>query len=166
MMKHLFLLLFVIVSFSCNSTSSTTDNDTHKLEFKALITHVSDGDTAKMLYHDLTITLRFEHIDAPETRGGQAYGKKAKQTLKNWIDGKKVTVRTNGKFDGYGRLIVTLYLNGQNINKRMVEKGMAWHYSKYSEDSSYAKAQQEAQNTHRGLWHDKHPTPPWEFRRR
>jgi endonuclease YncB( thermonuclease family) len=46
----------------------------------------------------------------------------------------------------------------------MVADGMAWHYARYSKDAGLAAAQRDAQAAKRGLWADKAPVPPWEWR--
>jgi endonuclease YncB( thermonuclease family) len=47
---------------------------------------------------------------------------------------------------------------------------MAWHYKKYASEQPktdreiYAQAEQLAKSQGIGLWRDKNPMPPWDFR--
>ena len=48
--------------------------------------------------------------------------------------------------------------------------GLAWHYKQYAKEQApedrerYAFAEDEAKAKHAGLWQDKNPIPPWEWR--
>jgi endonuclease YncB( thermonuclease family) len=48
---------------------------------------------------------------------------------------------------------------------------MAWHYKQYASEQSisdretYAQAELDSRTQTIGLWKDKNPTPPWEFRK-
>jgi endonuclease YncB( thermonuclease family) len=46
-----------------------------------------------------------------------------------------------------------------------VRAGMAWVFDKYVTDRGLYAVQEEARAARRGLWADKKPTPPWEWRR-
>ena len=46
----------------------------------------------------------------------------------------------------------------------MVADGLAWHYVRYSKDARLAAAERDARAAKRGLWADKAPVPPWEWR--
>jgi endonuclease YncB( thermonuclease family) len=46
----------------------------------------------------------------------------------------------------------------------MVADGLAWHYVRYSKDARLAAAEREARAAGEGLWADKAPVPPWEWR--
>tara|TARA_R110002051_G_scaffold315931_1_gene394953 strand:+ start:1630 stop:2196 length:567 start_codon:yes stop_codon:yes gene_type:complete len=131
----------------------------------AKIIRIIDGDTAEILYDELPIKLRLAHIDTPEKRGKQPYGNKAKITLSDLCFGQMVKIHTEGKYDGYGRLIAVIYNNqGLNVNKEMVRLGMAWHFKKYSDDNSYDILEKEARSLRIGLWQDNNPIAPWDFR--
>jgi endonuclease YncB( thermonuclease family) len=49
---------------------------------------------------------------------------------------------------------------------------MAWHYKQYESEQSkedraqYRQTEQDAKAGKVGLWNDKNPVPPWEFRRK
>jgi len=44
--------------------------------------------------------------------------------------------------------------------------GMAWHYQEFSKAPELARAQELVKAKKLGLWQEKNPVPPWEFRKR
>lgn len=83
--------------------------------------------------------------------------------IKEKIFGKTVDVKVETT-DKYGRTVGNIYLGDQWINLEMVQDGFAWHYKQYSQSTELAKAEDEARENKKGLWADKDPMPPWEFR--
>lgn len=82
------------------------------------------------------------------------------------IDGKIVEIDVKDK-DQYGRVVGEVYYNGKNINLYMLETGNAWWYKQYSKGNlEFAAAEEKAKLEGLGLWKEKSPTPPWEFRRK
>ncbi len=127
------------------------------------VIHVADGDTVTcLLANKQKERIRLADIDAPESK--QAFGNQSKQLLAKMVHGQQIAVKTSGK-DQYGRLIGTLYLNGQDVNYVMVRSGMAWVYKEYSKNPKYYLAQRNAQKAKLGLWRDPKPIYPSEFRR-
>tara|TARA_R110002050_G_scaffold204522_4_gene340207 strand:+ start:143060 stop:143617 length:558 start_codon:yes stop_codon:yes gene_type:complete len=143
-----------------------TEIDTTKVKhLEGKIIRILDGDTVEVLYGQLPIKLRLEHIDAPEKRGKQPFGNKAKIAMSNLCFGQTVAIYSDGKFDRNGRLIgVIINKDGVNVNKEMVRLGMAWHFKKYSDDMSYDALEKEAREAKVGLWIDPNPIAPWDFR--
>ena len=137
-----------------------------RLALKGEIIRIVDGDTAELLYNgELPLMLRLQHIDAPEKRGKQPYGNKAKTVLSDLCFGQQVTILTDGDFDMGGRMIGEIINeDGINVNKEMVRLGYAWHFKKYSEDFSFDELEKEARDNRRGLWQDSNPIAPWDFR--
>lgn len=132
------------------------------LAYPAKVIKISDGDTITILTQQRKqIKVRFYGIDAPELK--QPYGKKSKQFLANLIAGEVVEVDENGK-DRYKRTIGTIYLNGADINAQMVANGYAWAYRKFSK--KYTAQESQAKKQGLGLWRDKEPIPPWEWRQK
>jgi endonuclease YncB( thermonuclease family) len=123
---------------------------------------IKDGDTIVVMgRNDESFTVRMLYIDAPEKK--QAFGVASKSSLSDKIFDKNVVLEGNKK-DRYGRRLSVVKLNGKNINLEQVEEGLAWHYERFSQDQQYSEAQERAKNVRRGLWRDKTPIPPWEFR--
>lgn len=134
-------------------------------QFSAKVIRIIDGDTLEVLYGELPIKLRLEHIDCPEKRGKQPFGNAAKQTLSDLCFGQMVEIIWSSK-DRNGRYISVVFNeNDLNVNQEMVRLGMAWHYKKYSKDNSYAELENTAQNNKVGLWQDPNPIAPWDWRK-
>ena len=130
--------------------------------YPAKVVGISDGDTCTVLTADnQQVKIRLAGIDTPEKF--QAFGTKAKQALSDKVFGQTVEVKEQTK-DRYGRTVADLYLGTRWINLEMVAEGWAWHYKAYSKDSRLADAEQAARSRSLGLWADKAPQPPWEFR--
>jgi len=127
------------------------------------VTGISDGDTIKLLSADRQqVKCRLHGIDAPESK--QAYGQVSKTSLSDMVFGKTVTVEVLDQ-DRYGRSVCRIILNGVDVNKVQLQRGLAWHYGRYSKDVSYAQAERAAREQRLGLWADSQPTAPWSFRR-
>ncbi|MCG3698744.1 thermonuclease family protein [Aliarcobacter butzleri] len=125
---------------------------------------VSDGDTITVLTSDKTqYKIRLNDIDAPEKK--QAFGNKSKDNLAKYIAGKTVTVQYQKK-DKYKRILGTIYYNNIDINLKQVKDGFAWVYKKYSKNQDYYNAEKLARDNKKGLWIDKNPIAPWEFRKK
>ena len=58
-----------------------------------------------------------------------------------------------------------VYGNGERTNLQMIKQGMAWHYKQYSKDQELASAEVEARKKQLGLWAEKSPLAPWEWRK-
>lgn len=131
------------------------------LGFSAKVVKVSDGDTITVLTQNKeSIKVRLYGIDAPETK--QDFGKASKQYLSSLIAGRIVEVKSSGQ-DRYGRVLGTIYLDNADINAKTVEEGYAWAFVKYSK--IYAAQQSKAMKNKAGLWQQKDPQAPWDFRK-
>lgn len=126
-------------------------------------TAVHDGDTVTILEAGKReVRVRLVEIDAPEK--AQAFGDAAREHLAALVFGKFVEVRGTDH-DPYDRLLAHIYVDGVWVNRQMVVDGFAWQFDRYSTSSELAEAERSARHAHRGLWRDRHPTPPWEWRR-
>lgn len=132
-------------------------------EFRGKVVGVSDGDTIRVLVNREEIAVRLEGIDAPEAR--QSFGNQSKQALSQMVFGQEVTVRYTTE-DRAGRRVGTILLAGDNINAKMIEGGWAWHFKEYGEDQRLTDLERKAKLAKRGLWVDRNPLEPWEFRAR
>ena len=123
---------------------------------------IHDGDSITVLsVEKKQIKIRLEGIDAPELK--QAFVSRAKEHLSSLIMGKDVTLIVKGE-DLYKRSLSKLFLGAQDVNLTMISDGFAWHYSKYSKDKKFAEAEAQAKLKKKGLWIDKDPVPPWDYR--
>jgi len=135
-------------------------------DFNGKVIKVIDGDTVDILTpKKQKIRVRLLDIDAPESQ--QAYGNASKKYLASLIAGKSVFIKENKK-DIYQRTLGTIYLEQININAKMVENGFAWayRYKGVVNNNNMLKLESKAKQNKKGLWKDKRPIAPWEFRYR
>jgi micrococcal nuclease len=157
LLPKLFLLL-LSVSFCSKSNETAT-------EITAKVISVKDGDTIKILYNGKALTIRLAHIDCPEKK--QLFGIAAKQFTSSKCYGQTVTVQHENKYDRNKRLIgIVINAKGENINMALVKAGLAWHFKKYSTLKEYAVLENTARQNKTGLWADKNPVAPWDWRYR
>lgn len=157
-----FFCLCLLLLLSCSN--SLPIEITARLQGKVI--GVKDGDTIEILTEGNPLTIRLAHIDCPETRKQQPFGRTAKQFTSDYCFGQQVVVVHQNKYDRYKRLIgEVINSKGQNLNKELVNAGLAWHFKKYSSDYHYAVIELKARNAKKGLWADKNPTPPWLWRK-
>jgi micrococcal nuclease len=143
------------------------------------VTQVTDGDTLKVETAEGTkLTVRLYGIDAPEverinrrtgliSKQGQSYGKSSYEVLEAKVLRRKVKVDILD-IDRYKRMVGIIYLDGRDINLEMVRGGWAWAYREYLDRpyaSVYIEAEKEARDKGSGLWKERNPQPPWEFRK-
>lgn len=127
---------------------------------EVLCDYVMDGDTFRT--PDKT-RVRLWGIDAPEKN--QPYADESRARLKELIEGKAVRLEWKDK-DQHSREVAIVYAGSTNINLQMVKEGLAWHYAYFAPDAEdLAAAEKAARKKHKGLWKDKNPVNPYEFRK-
>jgi micrococcal nuclease len=105
-------------------------------KYKAIVTAVHDGDTCTV---DIDIgfgiwmkdqKLRFYGINTPELHGNdKEAGIKSRDYVASLILGKEIIIETQkDKAEKYGRWLATIWLDGTNINKKLVQEGYAREY--------------------------------------
>ncbi len=135
----------------------------HADEIHGNVVGITDGDTITVLDSaKVQHKIRLQGIDAPEKK--QAFGTKSKEWMSEHVGGEDVVVLWKEK-DRYGRILGDVMLDNRHINLEMVQNGMAWHYTQYSKSKALADAEDKARKAKTGLWVDKEPIPPWEFRK-
>jgi endonuclease YncB( thermonuclease family) len=79
---------------------------------------------------------------------------------------REVSLNTHGK-DKYGRSLADVLLpDGTNVNHTLVKDGWCWWYRKYANgDVMLEELETRARAAGIGLWADRQPVPPWEWRR-
>ena len=98
---------------------------------KIFIKSCYDGDTCTSISGE---KIRLACIDTPEIRGKRADPEKAlyvRDYLNNLISGKEIKIRRI-TYDHYGRTVAELYKDKKNIQKHLVDLGLAKVYKKYA----------------------------------
>jgi len=133
----------------------------------AHIIAVIDGDTVRVQdKNGMKYLVSLNGVDAPEMM--QAHGKTAKDQLCKLICDKDVVLSFN-KLNTEGHVLSTMYLDDKDINKAMLEKGMAWQNIIDKEAisrqrySTYARAENSARIKSIGLWQEIN-VAPWRWR--
>ena len=160
------------------STEPTTTPDAVDGESVTVtVTRVIDGDTMEIEYANGTEdTVRLLGVDTPETTLSRVspdefagipdttagrdhlfnWGERATTFAEDELEGTQVQMVFDPDSDrrGYfGRLLVYLYVDGENFNERLLAEGYARMYdSQFSLREEFATAEQEAQATDVGLW--------------
>jgi len=131
-----------------------------------LVVGVHDGDTlsARCTTPEglQAIKVRVAEIDAPELR--QPFGNRSRASLGALCMMAQATLHPQTR-DRYGRLVARVECRGQDASEHQVRSGMAWVFDRYVTDRGLYAEQEKAQGQGKGLWADRHPTPPWQWRR-
>ena len=155
MKRHKFHFLFLTFFLSAYAYAEILNN----LE----VAWVVDGDTVHATKNGKLYKIRLTEIDAPER--DQPFGKQSTDNLKVFLRKGFIDVDLKGQ-DIYKRYLGRIYVDGKDINKKMVSTGSAWVYDKYVTDKSFYIEQKKAQNNKLGIWADEEAMPPWEWRQR
>ena len=126
---------------------------------------VIDGDTLEMHWQ----RIRLRGIDAPESgqscadKKGATYrcGQNSANQMASYVRGKTVNCNVTDR-DRYGRLVAACYVNGEDINERLVFEGWALAYRQYSRD--YVRAETQAKRNSAGMWQGRF-VEPWKWRK-
>ena len=155
MKRHRLHFLFLSVFLSATAYAEILNN----LE----VAWVVDGDTVHATKNGKLYKIRLTEIDAPER--DQPFGKQSTDNLKVFLRKGFIDVDLKGQ-DIYERHLGRIYVDGTDINKKMVSTGSAWVYDTYVTDKSLYIEQKKAQNNKLGIWADEQAMPPWVWRQR
>ena len=128
-----------------------------------ILKEVIDWDTIKVEENGSIYNVRMIWLDAPESSTTrywyiEEYGAEAKDHLKQLLNWKNISLEfdeTQGEEDKYWRKLAYVFVNGNNINKQMIEDGYAWEYTynlPYKYQSEFKEAQKTAELKNNGLW--------------
>ncbi|HOQ79112.1 MAG TPA: thermonuclease family protein, partial [Candidatus Absconditabacterales bacterium] len=126
-------------------------------EYKVI--SIIDGDTIKISYLEQEFNIRLAGIDAPESsalRCGkvECFGPEAKEYLNSLLANKTISFQQAEK-DDFDRFVGYVFLNGENINEKLIRNGYAREYSykgkNYKYQSLFQSAQKYAQQNSLGL---------------
>lgn len=183
MKKHLPIILTTLLFTGCLDTSNVKPDDKLQAQLppgaritdagtmlaQGRVIGVSDGDTLTVLASNKRhYKVRLQGIDAPEAK--QAYGQTCKEMLMTRAINLTAEVEAH-KLDRYGRVIGKVTVEGNDVALEQIKAGCGWHYTVYAKEQSaadqaaYAAAEKQARKAKRGLWKDKAPQAPWDFRK-
>lgn len=129
-----------------------------------LVVAVHDGDTLTVQNGSSLYKVRLSDVDAPEM--GQVFGKQARQFTEQMALGHRVRVNVS-MIDMHGRRVGEVIVDdGRVLNEELVHAGLAWYYRVHPvKNERLQKLEHFAFQKKLGLWVEKEPLPPWEFRR-
>ncbi|WP_230455365.1 thermonuclease family protein [Halorubrum sp. BV1] len=141
------------------------------------VTRVIDGDTIEVVFpNGETDTVRLLGVDTPETSHGSVtpdefegipdtaagrdhlytWGQNAAQYATETLAGETVRIETDERADrrgGFGRLLAYVYLDGENVNERLLANGYARLYdSQFTMRDTFRDAERDARDGAVGLW--------------
>jgi len=121
-----------------------------------------DGDTLRVRdVNDVIRKVRIFGIDAPELR--QPFGPAAREHLAETTRDRDVQV-TEVATDDAGRTVARVRINGNDLALDMLAAGLAWYQRDDVEDVALEAEERRARARTFGLWVDKDPIAPWEWR--
>ena len=126
------------------------------------VINVVDGDTVDIIMDKKVTRVRLVGINTPETKdprkGVECFGPEASEKLKEILLGKVIELKNDPSQDTedkYGRLLRYVFLNGENINQKMISDGYAFEYTykkPYEYQKEFRKSESEAREKNLGLW--------------
>ncbi|MGA1695081.1 MAG: thermonuclease family protein [Burkholderiaceae bacterium] len=129
-----------------------------------------DGDSMVLRHPERgVLKARLAGIDAPEK--SQPFGGDARKRLETLLASGRVSAKAL-KLDGFGRWIVTIEVNGQDLGETLIREGLAWYFRKYERDlpkalrPRYDAAESQARRNKKGLWVHEDPLAPWAYRQK
>ncbi len=163
-----FFLLVLFFTLGCQSEKPADESTSSSLS-AAYIKRVEDGDSVLAEMGEQVVQVRLIGIDSPESEGvhiskTQPYGLDAKNFLKKLVEKKWVKME-GAELDKHGRLLGTLYLDGEDVNLKMVSVGLAEVYPGFS-SAEYLEAQNNAKTNRLNLWQNRDRVSPQQWRRR
>ena len=148
----------LLLLIACNNQQQEPE-----LTLSGKVVGVADGDTFTLLLpNNTTKKIRLHGVDAPER--GQAFGTVSRQRLSELVFQKGVSV-VQTDTDQYGRVVGIARVEGLVVNEEMLRSGLVWHYTEYDENPLWAELEREARRKRVGLWSERAPVAPWEWRR-
>ena len=163
MIKKLVILTLGVASlvfiYSSCSTLEAAKTYTGK------VIKVTDGDSINILYEGKPLRIRLAEIDAPER--GQAFWRKSREALSDYVAGKEVIVE-EVDIDRWERVIGQVYLGDLWVNGALVRGGYAYVYPKYATSQRLFELEEEAYLNKAGIWKlpENERVKPWEWRKR
>lgn len=163
--KEMVLGIIILIAATITSINAdTVSNDSLDLIPNYQVIKVVDGDTIEVYVDGKIEKVRMIGINTPETvdprRPVQCFGKEASNKLKEILQDKIVKLEideTQDYYDKYNRALRYVFLDNENINKKMISEGYAFEYTykkPYKFQKEFKDAEKAAQEKNIGLWND------------
>ncbi len=135
------------------------------VEFRSL----SDGDTATFVVGGMPIACRFLAIDTPEinssTTGMEPWAMTAKNYTKEKLQNAEIIIlemdENSDIFDNYDRLLAWVWVDGELLNYKLVEEGLAYVkylYGDYRYTPAFIKIESSVQKQKIKIWGEEDPS--------
>ncbi|WP_249336659.1 thermonuclease family protein [Sporosarcina sp. Marseille-Q4063] len=121
-----------------------------------------DGDTIKIRYDGKEQNLRYLLIDTPELnhkqQGKQPFAEESAKRNDELLKSGKLEIEFDigGREDKYGRLLAYVYIDGESVQQKLVEEGLARVAYIYPPNTKhldpYKDAEKKAQQAGIGIW--------------
>lgn len=141
--------------------TSTDEEGDQPGDVSATVTNVVDGDTIDIQLAGKEERVRLLLVDTPETvhpsKPVQPFGPEASKYAKDILAGEEVRVEYDGpKRDHYDRLLAYIWIDGENFNQQLLEKGFARYAYVYDPPYTHAvtmsEAESRAKQQEKGIW--------------
>ncbi|MEN8200020.1 MAG: thermonuclease family protein [Thermodesulfobacteriota bacterium] len=133
----------------------------------AFVEKIIDGDSILVSYRSETTQVRLWGIDTPEY--SQSYSKVAKKYTGRLVNKKRVRLEVKD-WDNYGRMVAMVTMeDGKCLNEELLKAGLAWVHIYYCKEpicNNWYGYEKRARKERIGLWREKTPLPPWEWKRK
>ena len=130
--------------------------------WRGKVESVVDGDTLRVRDGDDRLQkVRILGIDAPEN--GQPFFAAAREHLAKVTRDREVEVTPTGT-DYQGRTVARVSMNGNDLALDMLTAGLAWYQRGDADNAALEAEERKARARSQGLWIDKDPISPWDWR--
>ena len=160
-MNTSFRISTLLLLISCCAALPAADR-----QLPGRVIHILDGDSLMIDVRGGQYRIELEDIDAPELN--QPWGQIVTDRLRRELTGRFVVLHWK-KTLADGRVQGRLFLSNRDIGMDLLLDGLAWCTlgdvtEVPDQNRPYRAAEAQARMLRRGLWSDKAPVPPWEWR--
>jgi len=128
---------------------------------KATFFKCSDGDTARFIIGNEEKKVRFLAVDTPEIDKNEPFSQEAKEFTCNMLkNAKEIYLEydsNSDKEDKYGRLLAFIHVDGELLQKKLIENGyakVAYIYGDYEYIDELRKLEEKAKKKQVGIWQE------------